>query len=727
MKTSERTMNSTPWRIIILCFCGAILALHTAHADATRSLPDTIRIKQWLAVGPFLSAPRENAIDYLTEHGGESAIQPREGMEHTSVLVPGAIVRWHTVTADSTGLVKLDYDSLGWDTLAQYYGTAGLMTTSYAYAEFTSASDGCMLALADGVASFRLNGVVWPGDQYRQHVFLIPVPVRRGINRVLIRQVGFAGGAFSFQLFPVPQEIVVNIHDLTLPDAVDSTSLDMPAGIPVLNTSDHLIGPITLHVDATAETEPFDTVIPRLIPFSELKMPVMLRSRAPILRTSSYDTIMIPVSMRWKSGTLTIMLPIRICNKDEVRKITFISSMDGSAQYYAVAPPLPSTAQPGMILALHGASVEAQGMAKAYLRKDWAYVVAPTNRRPFGFDWQDWGANDALEVLADARRRFAIDTNRIWLDGHSMGGHGTWSVGIHHPDLFASLAPSAGWTSLPLYIPWTFQRSQIYAAPLMLAERDRALRQDDLPAFAGNLINTPVFVLQGGSDDNVPPIQARLWVDILQRAGDSVAYEEVPWMKHWWNRPATPGTDCIDDSTMMMFVRSHTRNPFPIHVHLHTVDLAQSNSAYWIRIDEVEKPFEDATLDAALDTTVDPRRIDVTTQNIRAFTVVIPPAAVSGARGVEIVIDHHEDITITGERSLGEESFTWTGDHFESGRDTTTEIHKTPALFGPMKQATFTPFALVYGTAGDSTATALSMQKARTMAQIWWRYGNGTA
>ena len=42
-----------------------------------------------------------------------------------------------------------------------------------------------------------------------------------------------------------------------------------------------------------------------------------------------------------------------------------------------------------LILSLHGAGVEAYRQVDAYTKKDWAFVVAPTNRRPFGFDWQD--------------------------------------------------------------------------------------------------------------------------------------------------------------------------------------------------------------------------------------------------------------------------------------------------------------------------------------------------
>ena len=31
--------------------------------------------------------------------------------------------------------------------------------------------------------------------------------------------------------------------------------------------------------------------------------------------------------------------------------------------------------------------------------------------------------------------------------GHSMGGHGTWNIGVTFPDRFAAIGPSAGWIS----------------------------------------------------------------------------------------------------------------------------------------------------------------------------------------------------------------------------------------------------------------------------------------
>src|SRR5690606_31364400 len=78
----------------------------------------------------------------------------------------------------------------------------------------------------------------------------------------------------------------------------------------------------------------------------------------------------------------------------EVRKVTFRSAIDGSVQYYALRPSTNPDANQSLILSLHGASVEATGQANAYTPKDWAAVVAPTNRRPYGFDWEDWGRLD---------------------------------------------------------------------------------------------------------------------------------------------------------------------------------------------------------------------------------------------------------------------------------------------------------------------------------------------
>jgi hypothetical protein len=66
-------------------------------------------------------------------------------------------------------------------------------------------------------------------------------------------------------------------------------------------------------------------------------------------------------------------------------------------------------------------------------------------------DWQqphqtsyDYSAGEhhaVLGALRDACRRFAIDTDRVFLTGHGMGGDAAWDIGLAHPDLLAGVIP----------------------------------------------------------------------------------------------------------------------------------------------------------------------------------------------------------------------------------------------------------------------------------------------
>ena len=74
--------------------------------------------------------------------------------------------------------------------------------------------------------------------------------------------------------------------------------------------------------------------------------------------------------------------------------------------------------------------------ARAYAPKPDFWIVCPTNRGRFGFDWQDWGRLDAYEVLDDALKATGVDPRRVYLTGHSMGGHGTWHLAANDPGRF---------------------------------------------------------------------------------------------------------------------------------------------------------------------------------------------------------------------------------------------------------------------------------------------------
>src|SRR5262249_27178406 len=48
-----------------------------------------------------------------------------------------------------------------------------------------------------------------------------------------------------------------------------------------------------------------------------------------------------------------------------------------------------------------------------------------------------------LDTLRDLRRRFQIDSDRVFLLGYGQGARAAFDVGLSHPDLFAGVLPNA--------------------------------------------------------------------------------------------------------------------------------------------------------------------------------------------------------------------------------------------------------------------------------------------
>ena len=73
-------------------------------------------------------------------------------------------------------------------------------------------------------------------------------------------------------------------------------------------------------------------------------------------------------------------------------------------------------------------------------------VVAPewaeSRQRTYGYSAREHAA--VLAAVRDALFRFSVDSNRIFLSGHSMGGDAAWDIGLAHPDLWAGVIPICG-------------------------------------------------------------------------------------------------------------------------------------------------------------------------------------------------------------------------------------------------------------------------------------------
>ena len=61
-----------------------------------------------------------------------------------------------------------------------------------------------------------------------------------------------------------------------------------------------------------------------------------------------------------------------------------------------------------------------------------------------GYDYSSQSHQIVLDSLRDARLRFNIDSDRVFLAGHGMGGDAAWDMGLAHPHEFAGVIPING-------------------------------------------------------------------------------------------------------------------------------------------------------------------------------------------------------------------------------------------------------------------------------------------
>jgi pimeloyl-ACP methyl ester carboxylesterase len=72
------------------------------------------------------------------------------------------------------------------------------------------------------------------------------------------------------------------------------------------------------------------------------------------------------------------------------------------------------------------------------------YIVIAPNWNPlklFEYDFSAFAHAAVLCSLKDAIKRFNIDTDRVYLTGHGIGGTAAWDIGTAHPDLWGGVIP----------------------------------------------------------------------------------------------------------------------------------------------------------------------------------------------------------------------------------------------------------------------------------------------
>lgn len=186
--------------------------------------------------------------------------------------------------------------------------------------------------------------------------------------------------------------------------------------------------------------------------------------------------------------------------------------------------------------------------------------------------WRDapwWSARQVenLRAILDAvKRTYNVNENRVVLAGVSDGGTGAFYTAMRETTPFASFLPLNSF--------------------IVVLKNETAEADGDL--FPGNLLNKPLFIVNGGRDPMYPTSVVDPYIEHLRSAGVDLVYRPQPDAAHdtsWWPE--------IKDS-FERFVGDHPRVPLPDVLSWESGPPNIPSRAHWMVIDRLgaERPDE---------------------------------------------------------------------------------------------------------------------------------------
>jgi hypothetical protein len=547
-----------------------------------------------------------------------------------------------------------------------------------------------IIVRADRFYQAYVNNAPQPGDPYMSRSHRTPAPGLAGDN-VVVGAAYMAVNDPEIEVLTTGSEVFFNALDITSPDLPVGQEATQWLGIPLLNLKAKPLKKMNARVLENDYFEATSIAYPSLAPAAVTQIAFELKPKAAATEAGESWPVHLLVeshSLDWSYET-EVQVPTVAAGAAFRR--TRLSRIDGSVQYYGVNPPSGEAPAGGhaVVLSLHGAGVQGIGQAQAYGPKDWAYVVAPTNRRPFGFDWEEWGRVDGIEAFEDALASFPIDPTRAYVSGHSMGGHGTWQFGVHYSGRFRVAGPSAGWSSF-----YSYGGSQEPTGPFA-----RARASSFTLNYVENLSNRAVYVIHGDKDDNVPISEAYLMQAAVEPVADEFWFHVEPGAGHWWDGPLGAGADCVDWPPLFDIMKERALDPAELTFTYRSPGPWVNGRYSFVAIQSQIDPYSDATVDSIGEGDT----VTVTTGNVRGM--VLDGAALTGKGVKKLLVDGKDVALADGPIAWGEQS------------------GKTPAASGPLNQVFHRPFCFVY----DPGANPLFQRYVSYLVSTWTIIGNGHA
>ncbi len=338
--------------------------------------------------------------------------------------------------------------------------------------------------------------------------------------------------------------------------------------------------------------------------------------------------------------------------------------------------------------------------------KHGAFMAIPFARS--NADFLGPGEVDVLDVLKEVRRLYPIDADRIYLYGYSMGGMGVYSLGGHYPDIWAAGVVLAG----RAYSPLLMNTSRFDA---LSPFKQYLIRTDQPLDLCENFVNIPLRIYHGGDDQIIPRAEAQVIADRLKALGCDARLSLRPG-DHWF------GFELMGEEEPVEWMLKQKRPRQPAKARLKNFSLRFGN-LHNLRLRHVTgalKPFniewqlKDQQLNLTrLDGPIG--HLDLSGRSFKTVHFEKPGYAQTATGG--------------GEGHAKDQEKTWKiarSDWLKPGEENTAHPNwKTPVRCGPVKEATYGPFLVVYGTQGNAATTQRLRGQAQDFADEWYAFAKG--
>ncbi|HIJ72686.1 MAG TPA: hypothetical protein HPP83_01160 [Candidatus Hydrogenedentes bacterium] len=258
----------------------------------------------------------------------------------------------------------------------------------------------------------------------------------------------------------------------------------------------------------------------------------------------------------------------------------YISNLDSSGQFYALF--VPQSYDPHKLHALEvRPAAYLHHSADPFPEFTSEHIVLFCDSRGI----EGLGELDVLEMIRDVRSHYAIDPDRIYLLGGSIGGGGVWRMAARYPDLFAAALVDNGWT-------WT---SVLYLE---------------------NVSNIPMWLYHDTTDVWVPVDESRTAVKFLQAMASPIVYSETTGGGH---SPRLKDPAWKQEEWLL----SQRRNPYPKRVY-YTTATPTRGRAYWLNIREFTDPNDLAMVRAFMSVEASQNQLFLSMANVDVLQIDLP-------------------------------------------------------------------------------------------------------